>query len=69
MPMPIREKNEKFNMFFKELRERIIEQDNTIINFKKELQRLYAPQVKIILQSVALQENTFWDSEAKKLDT
>ena len=55
-------------MYFKELREKIIEQDNTISNFKKELQRLYAPKVKIILQSIALQDNSIWDPDTKKLD-
>ena len=56
----LQDKNEKFNLYFEALRYKIIEQDSMISDFKRELQRLYAPKVKIILQSIALQENNLW---------
>lgn len=45
--------------YFVTLKEKIVEQDKLLASCKKELQRLYAPKVKIILQSVALQDESF----------
>ena len=36
------------------LRESIVEKEKTLKDFKKELQKLYAPKVKIILQILTL---------------
>ena len=43
------EKNKKLQVYFETLRHQVSEQNNTLNDFKKELQRLYAPKVKIIL--------------------
>lgn len=47
------------------LRKTIIQQEQTIKKFKRELQRLYAPKVKIILQIVTLQDEAKWKETHK----
>ena len=43
------ERANKMTAYLEELRVKVTEQKETIRDFKRELQRLYAPKVKIIL--------------------
>ena len=53
-------KEEKMRYYLELLRESIVEKEKTLKDFKKELQKLYAPKVKIILQILTLQDEKEW---------
>ena len=56
---------EKKTMYLEVLRRKIVAQEQSIKDFKRELQRLYAPKVKIILQIITLQDESLWRSTGK----
>ena len=53
------------SLYLEQLRESILQKDATIREFKRELQRLYAPKVKIVLQVSTLNDEKAWQATSR----